>query len=149
MQAQDLIHTVTILIVMWWCTIWSVCNGAHLYPFLRLQKRGVCGRIRHRVMLMRRSNVCSRTCHRTQASALHLLETVEVIKGSWALRYSTAVSWEPRRSARCRMGGLAAAAHRRDNPASPVSLLFEVKSQMASVKSYIELKKRLPVWRIK
>lgn len=90
---------------MRWCTVWSVCNGAHLYPFLCLQKRGVCGRIGDRLMLMRRSNVCSRTCHRTQASALHLLKTVEVIQGSWVLRYSTAVSWELRRSARCRLGG--------------------------------------------
>lgn len=89
-----------------WCTIWSVCNGAHLYPFLCLQKRGVCGRVGHRVMLMRRSNVCSRTCHRTEASALHLLKPVEVFKGSWTLRNSTAVSGEPRRSALCGMGGV-------------------------------------------
>lgn len=90
---------------MRWCTRWSVCHGANLYPFLCLLKRGVCGRVGHRVMLMRWSNVCSRTCHRTEGSASHLLTPVEVLNGSGALRKSTADSWEPRRSARSRMGG--------------------------------------------
>lgn len=65
---------------MAWCTILSVWNGAHLDPFLCLQKGRVCGRVGHRVMLMKRSNVCSRTCHRTEASALHRLKPVEVFE---------------------------------------------------------------------
>lgn len=55
----------------------GVSPCAHLDPFLRLLKRGVCGRLGRRVMLMRRSDACNRTCHWRGGSALQLLKPLE------------------------------------------------------------------------
>lgn len=76
---------------------------AHLYPCLRLLKRGVCGRVCHRVMLMRRSYVCNRTCHWRRGSALPTIKSLEkkrCVNSSSVPRYSTKIRREPCRSAR-------------------------------------------------
>lgn len=84
----------------------------YLYPFLRLLKRGVCGRLGRRVMLMRLSYVCNRTCHWRRSSALQVLKPVEMCKSSSVPRYSTEIGGEPRQSARSSPSvvGVAAAA---------------------------------------
>lgn len=90
-------------------TIWSgVSPCAHLDPFLRLLKRGVCSRLGRRVMLMRRSDACNRTCHWRGGSALQLLKPLETCAcviffkggGSSVPRYSDKTSRQPTRSAR-------------------------------------------------
>lgn len=93
-------------------TEFGVSGRTHLYPFLCLLKRGVCGRLGRRVMLMRRSYICNRTGHWRRGSALQVFKPEGVCKSASVPRYSTKISSEPRLSVRSppSVVGVAAAA---------------------------------------
>lgn len=143
-SAEELIHNLKSVFV------------THLYPFLCLPKRGVCGRLGRRVMLMRRSYVCNRTCHWRRGSALQVLKPVDVCKSSSVPRYSTEIS---RRTASVSpfsppsVCGCCSSRSGTGEANEPVPVLryrscWEAEGRQPR-SSQPEVLKELPVWRLK